>query len=30
MCGEWAERCVEDAEVKAIERYLEDRLLKYA
>jgi len=30
MCGEWAESCVEDAEVKAIERYLEDRLLEYA
>ena len=30
MCGEWAERCVSDQEVKAIERYLEDRLLEYA
>jgi predicted ATPase len=30
MCGEWAERCVSEPEVKAIERYLEDRLLEYA
>jgi|SRR5262245_18032647 len=29
MCGEWAERCVTEPEVKAIERYLEDRLLEY-
>lgn len=30
MCSEWAERCVTEDEVKAIERYLEDRLLEYA
>jgi hypothetical protein len=30
MCGEWSERCLNDGEVKAIERYLEDRLLEYA
>jgi hypothetical protein len=30
MCGEWAERCVTEQEVKAIEKYLEDRLLEYA
>ena len=30
MCGEWAERCLGEPEVKAIERYLEDRLLEYA
>jgi hypothetical protein len=30
MCGEWAARCVDDQVVKAIERYLEDRLLEYA
>jgi hypothetical protein len=29
MCGEWAERCVTEPEVKAIESYLEDRLLEY-
>ena len=30
MCGEWAERCVKEDEVKAIERYIEDRLIQYA
>jgi hypothetical protein len=30
MCAEWAERCVKEDEVKAIERYIEDRLLEYA
>lgn len=30
MCGEWAERCISDDEVRAIERYLEDRLVEYA
>ena len=30
LCGEWAERCVSEAEVRVIETYLEDRLLEYA
>lgn len=30
MCGEWAEKCVPESAVKAIEGYLEDRLLEYA
>jgi hypothetical protein len=29
MCGEWAERCLTDADVRAIEKYIEDRLLEY-
>ncbi len=29
MCGEWAERCLPESEVKSIERYLEDRLIEY-
>jgi predicted ATPase len=30
MCGEWAERCISEQEVKAIERYLEDRLMEFS
>jgi len=30
MCGEWAGNCLGEQPVKAIERYLEDRLLEYA
>ena len=30
MCGEWAERCLTEQDVKGIERYIEDRQLEYA
>jgi hypothetical protein len=30
LCGEWAERHVSEPEVRAIERYIEDRLVEYA
>lgn len=29
MCGEWAERCLAETDVVALERYIEDRLLEY-
>lgn len=30
MCGEWAENCMAEPDVKALERYIEDRLVEYA
>jgi len=29
MCGEWAERCLSNSDVRSIEKYIEDRLLEY-
>lgn len=30
MCGEWAERCLTEDQIKGLERYIEDRLLEYS
>ena len=29
MCGEWAEHCLDESDVKRIEAYIEDRLIEY-